>query len=131
MPCRKAVLQAWQHVLERVLMNECLPNRIFPAVICAVFESPIDALIGLHVPQDEAMNLVAASWRTLDSSCVIATIDGGRNVAALRTPEGRWAACNAFLDYRCPTERDAERQLQKLLKRGRRGCVGTLAAGQA
>ena len=49
MPCRKAVLQAWQHVLERVLMNECLPNRFFPAVICAVFESPIDALIGLHV----------------------------------------------------------------------------------
>ena len=112
-------------------MEEATKESYFPAIICAEFDSPIDALIALCVPQDEAMNLVAASWRNADSSCVIATIDGGRNVAALRTPEGRWAACNAFLDYRCPTARDAERQLQKLLKRGRRGCVGTLVAGQA
>lgn len=111
-------------------MEDMTNESYFPAIICAEFDSPIDALIALCVPQDEAMNLVAASWRNADSSCVVATIDGGRNVAALRMPEGRWAACNAFLDFRCSTARDAERQLQKLLKRGRRGCVGTLAAGQ-
>ena len=34
----------------------------FPAVICAEYDSPIDALIGLHIPQDEAQDLMAASW---------------------------------------------------------------------
>ena len=125
MPCRKAVLQAWQHVLERVLMNECLPKRYFPAVICAVFESPIDALIGLHVPQDEAMDLVAAAWMGEDAACVLATVDGGRSVAAIRLEDGRWAACNAFLEASCASPGEAARRLQKLLKRGRRGMIGT------
>lgn len=98
----------------------------FPAIICAEYDSPIDALIGLCVPHDEAMNLVAASWRGGESSCVVATIDGGRAVAVLRTLQGRWAACNAFLDHCCSTPDEAERQLRKLLKRGRRGLVGVL-----
>ena len=127
MPCRKAVLQAWQHVLERVLMNECLPKRFFPAVICAVFESPIDALIGLHVPQDEAMDLVAAAWQEESSECVLASVDGGRNVAAIRLGDGRWAACNAFVEEICASPSEAARRLQKLLKRGRRGTVGVIA----
>lgn len=124
MPCHKTVLQACQLVLERTAMNECPPESYFPAVICAIYESPIDALIGLHVPQDEAMNLVAAAWEGEGVACVLATVDGGRGVAAIRLPDGRWAACNAFVDEACSTRREAERRLQKLLKRGRSGTIG-------
>ena len=124
MPCRKKVLQARQLMLERTAMNECPPEVYFPAAICAIHDSPIDALIGLHVPQDEAMDLVAAAWEGEDAACVLATVDGGRSVAAIRLPDGRWAACNAFVDQACSTRREAERRLQKLLKRGRSGTIG-------
>lgn len=110
-------------------MVDSSATRYFPAIVCAEFDSPIDALISLCVPQDEAMDLVAASWRDGQPSSIVATIDGGREVAALRMPDGRWAACNAFLDYACTTPSEAERKLQKLLKRGRRGMVGVLASG--
>lgn len=111
-------------------MNESPNERLtpyFPAVICAEYDSPIDALVGLHVPQDEAMDLVAASWSGNGAGCVLATVDGGRNVAAILTPAGRWAACNAFVEECCSTRHEAERRLKKLLKRGRRGVVGVLA----
>ncbi|MEI7430834.1 MAG: hypothetical protein WCL27_10290 [Betaproteobacteria bacterium] len=108
-------------------MTESSLERYFPAIICAEFDSPIDALIDLCVPQDEALDLVAASWRSGVLSCVLATLDGGREVAALRTADGRWAACNIFLDHCTASRSDAERQLKKLLKRGKRGCVGVLA----
>ena len=107
-------------------MKDVPAKRYFPAILCAEYDSPIDALIGLCVPQDEAMNLVAASWRNGEAPCIVTTVDGGRSVAVLRTPEGRWAACNAFLDACCSTRSEAERQLQKRLKRGRRGYVGVL-----
>ena len=113
-------------MLERVLMNECLPKRYFPAVICAVFESPIDALIGLHVPHDEVMDLVAAAWQEESSACVLASVDGGRNVAAIRLADGRWAACNVFVEEMCVTPGEAARRLRKLLKRGRCGTVGVI-----
>ena len=109
-------------------MNANSKLHYFPAIICAEFDSPIDALISLCVPQDEAMNLVAASWRSGESACVVATLDGGRSVAALRITEGRWAACNAFLDFCYPTRSEAERQLHKLLRRGRKGSVGVLVS---
>jgi len=121
-------------------MDEYIAAPYFPAVICAEFDSPIDALISLCVPHDEAMNLVAAAWRSgaaasendcdsgVDAGCILATLDGGRHVAVLRQPAGRWAACNAFLDHRCSTRAEAERLLAKLLKRGRRGMVGVLNA---
>ena len=108
--------------------KESTTRSYFPAILCVECDSPIDALIALCVPRDEAMDLVAASWDDDPSASLMATLDGGRNVAALRTPEGRWAACNAFLDYACSTPREAERQLQKLLKRGRRGYVGVWLA---
>ena len=107
-------------------MNECPPEVYFPAVICAVCESPIDALIGLHVPQDEAMDLVAAAWGSEDAACVLATVDGGRSVAAIRLPDGHWAACNAFLEDLCATRNEAGRRLRKLLKRGRTGTIGII-----
>lgn len=100
--------------------------RYFPAVVCVVCDSPIDALVALCVPRDEAMDLVVASWREIDAGCILATLDGGRPVAVLRTPEGRWAACNAFMDDLCATPQEAGRRLGKLLKRGRRGYVGYL-----
>jgi len=106
--------------------NSVTAHCYFPAIVCVECDSPIDALIALCVPRDEAMDLVAASWRNGESTCVLATVDGGRSVAALRTPEGRWAACNAFLDKRCNSPQEARRELGKLLKRGRRGYIGVL-----
>lgn len=111
----------------------------FPAILCVECDSPIDALVALCVPRDEATELVAASWRgnvtrsLVDTSAIadvgtlVATLDGGRSVAVLPTPEGRWAACNAFLDPCYATPQEAERRLGHLLKRGRRGYVGVLA----
>ena len=106
-----------------------LARRYFPAILCVECDSPIDALVALCIPREEATDLVAASWRNEESWCVMATVDGGRSVAALRTPEGRWAACNAFTEPSYATRSEAERQLQKLLKRGRRGYVGELIVG--
>ena len=107
-------------------MNACPSEVYFPAVICAVYDSPIVALIGLHVPQDETMDLVAAAWMGEDAGCVLTTVDGGRSVAAIRLPDGRWAACNAFVEESCATPDEARRRLQKLLKRGRRGTIGSI-----
>ena len=110
--------------------SEKLPaRRYFPAILCVECDSPIDALVALCIPREEATDLVAASWRNEESGCIMATVDGGRSVAALRTPEGRWAACNAFTEPSYATRSEAERQLQKLLKRGRRGYVGDLVVG--
>ena len=109
-----------------------MPGKLtyFPAVLCALCDSPIDALVALCVPRDEAMELVAAAWADDPPSCVLATLDGGRNVAALRTEQGRWAACNAFHELACATRSDAERALQKLLGRRRSGYVGVIATGE-
>jgi hypothetical protein len=96
----------------------------FPAIVCTVCDSPIDALVALCVPRDEAMDLVSASWREREVVCIVATLAGGRPVAVLQTPEGRWAACNAFLDERCDTQQEAGQRLKRLLRRGRRGYVG-------
>jgi len=109
--------------------EKLLKRRYFPAILCVECDSPIDALVALCIPRDEATDLVAASWRNEESCCVMASVDGGRRVAALRTPEGRWAACNAFPEPCYATRSEAERQLQKLLKRGRRGYVGELVVG--
>ena len=50
-----------------------------------------------------------------------ANLDG---MAAIGLPGGRWVGCNAFPEHACASRRDAERMLKKLVKRGRRGCVG-------
>jgi hypothetical protein len=102
----------------------------FPAVIVAEYDSPIDALIGLSVARDEAMDLVAAAWAEGAMHCVLARVDGGRQVAAVPLPGGRWAACKAFTEPPCASPREAERRLVKLLKGGRRGTVGTVPKGR-
>ena len=101
-----------------------LPSGYFPAIVCVVCDSPIDALVALCVPRQEAMMLVTASWGSGDTRCIVATLHGGRPIAALLTPEGRWAACNAFLDEIFSTPQEAGRRLDRLLRRGRRGYVG-------
>ena len=99
----------------------------FPALLCTEHDSPLDALLSLCVSQAEAMNLVAAACLAGDFSCLLTSIDGGRNVAALRTAEGRWAACHAFLDLASHSRPEALRRLQKIRKRGRRGYLGECA----
>ena len=108
-----------------------IPNfrGYFPAIVCVVCDSPIDALVALCVPRDEAMMLVTASWGSGETECIVATLHGGRPIAVLRTPEGRWAACNAFLDEMFATPQEAGRRLDRLLRRGRRGYVGYLPHG--
>lgn len=106
-------------------------RRYFPAIICSEHDSPVDALLALCVARDEVMDLVVAAWpgdAGEGAACLVAKVDGGRDVAALRTAQGRWLACNAFLDGGCATRSDAERALRKRLKGGRRGCVGELPA---
>lgn len=95
----------------------------FPAIVCIVCDSPIDALVALCVPRKEAMDLVTASWGS-EAGCLVAILHGGRPVAVLPTQEGRWAACNAFLDELFATPQEAGRRLDELLRRGRRGYVG-------
>ncbi len=102
----------------------------FPAIVCAEHDSPIDALLALSVPRDEAMDLVAASWQSGEATCLVAILDGGRPVVVLRTPEGRWAACNAFFSDLSSTPEAAGRRLNKLLKRRRRGYVAWMPAAE-
>ena len=110
----------------------------FPAIVRDECDSPIDALVLLGVPRDEATDLVAATWddrygengkEARVPECILCDIDGGRQVAVLRTPAGRWAACNAFPDKACAGRDEAERRLAKLLKRGRRGLVAEWKRG--
>lgn len=98
----------------------------FAAIVCSVCDSPVDALVALCVRRDEAMMLVHAARGGGEPRCIVALLYGGRPVAVVLTPEGRWAACNAFLDEIFATPQEAGRRLDRLLRRGRRGCVGEL-----
>ncbi len=101
----------------------------FPAIVRVECDSPIDALVAACIPRHEAMDLVAASWSKGGTACIVATLDGGRQVVVLRTPEGRWAACNAFLGKLCATRQEADRRLSQLLKHSRQGYVVCLESG--
>ncbi len=100
------------------------PYGYFPAIVCVVCDSPVDALVALCVRRDEALMLVAAAWQEGEAACIMSTLHGGRPIVVLPTPEGRWAACNAFLEEIFTTPQAAERRLAKMLKRGRLGYVG-------
>jgi hypothetical protein len=102
------------------------PDRYdyFPAILCIVCESPIDALVALCVRRNEATELFAVARWNGDTGCMLATIHGGRHIAVMPTLDGRWAACNAFVDELFATPQEASRKLDTLLKRGRTGYVG-------
>jgi hypothetical protein len=100
------------------------PFDYFPVILCIVCDSPIDALVALCVRRGEAMDLVATAWWSGETGCIVATLHGGRQIAVMPTPDGRWAACNAFLDEIFATPQEATRKLNTLLKRGRTGYVG-------
>ncbi len=105
--------------------------RFVPVVVCSEHDSPIDALLAMHVPHDDASDAVTAALHAADGDlsagfAVLAAVDGGRAVAAVRTEEGRWAAGNAFPEKASTTPAGAERELRRLLKRGRRGLVAHL-----
>jgi hypothetical protein len=69
------------------------------------------------------ISLPLPGWLAKRVPCLVAILDGGRPVVVLRTPEGRWAACNAFFSDLSSTPEAAGRRLSKLLKRRRRGYV--------
>ena len=103
-------------------------SAYLPAIVRAEFDSALDALLALTIPRGEAMDLLVASWLTAEPGCLLTTIAGGRPVVVLRTPGGRWAACNAFLYHSCSSHADAERRLRRLLRRHQRGYVACLPA---
>lgn len=107
-------------------MSDATVACFVPLIVCAEFDSPIDALLSLCVPHDEVMDLVAASWLGGGRDCVATTVDGGRAVAVLCLPNGRWAACNAYPRHACATRNEADRRLAKLRKRHQRGFIGVL-----
>ena len=109
---------------------EPLVHTYFPAIVCGEHDSPLDSLVAFCVPRDEAMNLVTASWTSSASNCLIAELDGGRPVVVLRTPVGRWAACNAFFGDPCATPWQADQRLATLLKRHQHGYVACRLTGQ-
>ena len=100
----------------------------FPAIVCVVCDSPVDALVALCVQRDEALRLVMAAHLDQATDCIMASLHGGRPIAVMQTPEGRWAACNAFLDEFFSTPEEAGKRLHQLLKRGRSGYVGHVGA---
>ncbi|BBN89087.1 MULTISPECIES: hypothetical protein [Azospira] len=104
--------------------------QYFPAVLRSEHDSPIDALVALGLPREECMELVAASWGRPELS-LLAWVDGGRAVAVLPLAEGRWAACNAFVEQSCREPKEALRRAGKLAKRGRRALVGVWAGAPA
>lgn len=106
-------------------------NAYFPVIVRDEHDSPIDALVAACVPRQEALNLVAASWAAGDSGCLVANVDGGRPVVVLRTPAGRWAACNAYVANLYSTPQQADRRLGQLLKGQRHGYVACLPAWRA
>ncbi|MBK5913542.1 hypothetical protein CCR84_04240 [Rhodocyclus purpureus] len=103
-------------------------RRYFPVIVCAEHDSPLDALVAMKLPRDEAQDLVVASWLRVQGEAIVARIDGGRHVATLPLADGRWAAGNAYPEPACPTLADAERRLARLLRGGRRGCIAWVEA---
>ena len=124
MYCRKGLW--WPFVPARWYCQSIMTaftQRYFPAIICGEYDSPIDALLGMHVAHDEAMDLVVAAWYGGAARSVLAFVDGGRAVAAVLLTNRRWAGCNVFPEMSCASCQEAERRLSRLAKRGKRGVV--------
>ena len=125
--CRRRLLQVTR-LWYKPPMPHCPASRYFPAVVCAEFDSPVDALRSLCVPHDEAMDLVAATAPGDASYALLARIEGGRCVAAIPVTTGRWAACHAYPEHAGASRAEAERRLRKFVRGKKRGLVGMLDA---
>jgi hypothetical protein len=96
-----------------------------PAIIRSEHDSAFDALLALDLPRDEAMDLTVAGWGGGEGFglAILASVDGGRPVAAVPLADGRWAACNVYPEHAAGSCTEAARRLKKLLRRGRHGIV--------
>ena len=63
--------------------------RYLPAIVCAEYDSPIDALLGRHVVHDEAMDRVTAAWQDGTVSCVVVTAGQARAPGLCRRVDER------------------------------------------
>lgn len=104
-------------------MSPPLQHGYFPAILCVVCDSPIDALVALCVRRDEAIRLVAAARFQGEILCLLTELHGGRPIVVLPMPDGRWAACNAYVNEYFATPEGAQKRLDELLRRGRQGYV--------
>lgn len=102
----------------------------FPAIVRSEHDSPLDALLAVCIPRPEALNLLAAAWAIGGSDCLFSILDGGRPVVVLRTPQGRWAACNAHLGELSLTLHQADRRRAKLEKGQRQAYLASLPSHQ-
>lgn len=103
-----------------------------PAIVRSEHDSVFDALLALDVPRDEAMDLMVSRWGQ-PGGAILATVFGGRSVIAVPLGQGRWAACTAYPEQCSHSLAEAERGLEKLIKRlknGKRGLVAALPAGK-
>lgn len=96
--------------------------RYIPGIIRSEHDAALDALAALDIPRGEVMDLLVAAWGQTGAP-ILAEVDGGRPVAVVPLPDGRWAACNTFPGHASGSHAEASRNLAKLLKRGRRGLV--------
>lgn len=102
----------------------------YPAVAYAEFDSPIDALIALGIPRDEAQETLVATWSATYANHHTAVITATHTeqqylIAALHLPSTRWAACKVFLEKAWSTPREVERRMGQLFKHHARECKST------
>ncbi|MCL2831309.1 MAG: hypothetical protein FWD77_11355 [Betaproteobacteria bacterium] len=96
--------------------------------------SPVDALAALDVPAAEALECALAYWHGRSAEegqdeIILAWLDGGRAVAALRLGGQGWIPCNAYPESASSRRIEAERALAKIARRGKKGCVACVPAG--
>lgn len=101
--------------------------RHLPVIVRSEHDSVLDALLALDLPRGEVMDLVVATWGR-PAGAILATVDGGRPVAAVPLADGRWVAGNAYPEHASASAPEAGRQLARLLRRGRRGLLACIDA---
>ena len=103
-----------------------------PGIIRSEHDSALDALVTQEQTREKAMDLMVAAWGGAEGAglAILASVDGGRPVAAVPLPGGRWAACNVYVEHAASSRSEAGRRLQKLLRRGRHGIVAEFRSPQ-
>jgi hypothetical protein len=86
--------------------------RYIPGIIRSEHDAALDALAALDIPRGEVMDLLVAGWGQVGAP-ILAEVDGGRPVAVVPLPDGRWAACNTFPGHASGSHAEASRNLAK------------------